>query len=147
MKICFDMDGTLADFYSVPGWLDSLLEHDARPYKEAKPLVNCARIAHTLNALQAKGHKLVIISWGSKDHDSGFLAETAKAKKSWLRTYFPSVKWDEIHIVQHGYPKSAFADSDSILFDDEAKNRYDWSRKGDCLAFNVHNIETVLNNI
>ena len=30
--ICFDMDGTIADLYAVPNWLDKLRAEDASPY-------------------------------------------------------------------------------------------------------------------
>ncbi len=36
--ICFDMDGTIADLYNVPNWLERLQAEDATPYLEAKPL-------------------------------------------------------------------------------------------------------------
>ena len=31
--IFFDMDGTIADLYSVDGWLADLINKDVRPYK------------------------------------------------------------------------------------------------------------------
>ena len=39
-EIWFDMDGTIADLYGINGWLDMLLEENARPYEIAKPLLN-----------------------------------------------------------------------------------------------------------
>lgn len=33
MKIWFDMDGTIADFYGVENWLDYLLDEDPRHTK------------------------------------------------------------------------------------------------------------------
>lgn len=33
--ICFDMDGTIADLYAVPNWLDKLRAEDASPYADA----------------------------------------------------------------------------------------------------------------
>ena len=56
MKICFDMDGTIADLYGVDGWLNYLIAEDIRPYKEAKPIVNMNVLARRLNALQRAGH-------------------------------------------------------------------------------------------
>ena len=35
--INFDMDGTLADFYGVDGWLEYLVNKNAYPYATAKP--------------------------------------------------------------------------------------------------------------
>lgn len=45
MTIYFDMDGTLVDFYSVPGWFDMLLNEDVTPYIVAKPMLNLSRLA------------------------------------------------------------------------------------------------------
>ena len=36
--IFWDMDGTIADLYNVPNWLDKLRAEDTSPYREAKPL-------------------------------------------------------------------------------------------------------------
>ena len=30
MRICFDMDGTIADLYGVEGWLDDLISENVR---------------------------------------------------------------------------------------------------------------------
>jgi 5'(3')-deoxyribonucleotidase len=50
------------------------------------------------------------------------------AKYAWLSKHLPSVDFDEIHVVPYGTPKQVFAHSDNdILFDDEAKNRENWT--------------------
>ena len=61
--IYFDMDGTIADFYGVPNWLDYLNKDDTYPYKAAKPLVNMSLLARLLNHLQAEGWHIGIVSW------------------------------------------------------------------------------------
>ena len=45
----FDMDGTFVDLYGVDNWLDDLINEKTRPYDEAKPLVNLARLAKAMN--------------------------------------------------------------------------------------------------
>ena len=47
--IYFDMDGTIANFYGVPNWLECLAANDPTPYKVAKPLVNMNVLARLLN--------------------------------------------------------------------------------------------------
>ena len=66
MRICFDMDGTIADLYGVENWLDYLIAEDVKPYAEAKVLVNMNSLARRLNTLQRNGYEIVIISWLSK---------------------------------------------------------------------------------
>lgn len=32
LNVCFDMDGTIADFFGVEGWLEMLHNEDTTPY-------------------------------------------------------------------------------------------------------------------
>ena len=140
-EICFDMDGTLADFYGVEGWLDYLDNFDATPYALAKPLVNMSALARVLNNRQKKGYKLKIISWLSKTGTDDFHAEVTQAKLAWLRQHLPSVHFDEIIIVEYGTPKQMFGNG--ILFDDEKPNRDNWNG----VAYDVDNILEILKNL
>lgn len=128
--ICFDMDGTLADLYGCPNWLDRLREFDPTPYIEAKPMLPLKTLARHLNRLQNNGHKLVIISWLSKESTPEYDNLVRITKKEWLgETDFP---YDHFHGVKYGATK---ADSvrkylhegeTAILFDDNAKVRQGW---------------------
>ena len=71
-EICFDLDGTLNDFYEVDGWLDDLIAHNPRPYKIAPPSVNMNALARNLNRLKKNGYTIKIISWSSKARDAEF---------------------------------------------------------------------------
>ena len=66
MTIWFDMDGTIADLYSVENWLPMLRAYDPSPYMLAKPRVRLSTLAYMLNRLRAKGYRVGVISWGSK---------------------------------------------------------------------------------
>ena len=128
MKICFDMDGTIADLYGVNGWLDYLLTENTKPYEMAKPMVNMSLLARLLNKAQRNGHKLAVISWTSKSGSRQYNEAVAEVKKAWLAKHLPSVKWDEINIVPYGYRKALFAESaQDVLFDDEERNRNEWT--------------------
>ena len=125
MKIVWDMDGTIADLYGVKNWLTYLRAFDPTPYLAAKPLVNMSRLAYWLNRLQKKGHKLVIVSWLSKESNPDYDKLVTEAKIKWLNQHLPSVKWDEIHIVAYGRDKWEIA-KDGILFDDDMRNHKAW---------------------
>lgn len=141
MKICFDMDGTIADLYGVENWLEYLLEENVRPYKIAKPLVNMSALARRLNNLQRKGYEIGVISWTSKGGSDEYNAEVESAKRAWLHKHLASVKFDFIAVVPYGCNKAAFADDEQdVLFDDENKNREDW--RG--VAYDVDNILEIL---
>ena len=141
MRINFDMDGTIADFYGVENWLDYLKAENTKPYEIAKPLVNFSVLARLLNRAKRNGHEIAVISWTSKNSNAKFDAAIAEAKKAWLAKHLPSVCWDEITIVPYGTPKTLYCyDAKDVLFDDEAPNRLGWAGK----AYDVNNILEVL---
>jgi len=144
MRICFDMDGTIANLYGVDGWLDNLINEDVRPYREAKVLLNMNSLAKRLNKLQKQGHEIVIISWLSKCGSDNYNKAVTEVKKAWLKKHLGSIKFDEINIVKYGVNKNIFCkSSEDILFDDEDKNRENWSGK----AYNVNAILETLKAI
>lgn len=139
--IFFDMDGTIADLYGVENWLDYLIASDALPYEIAKPLIRLNALARVLNRLQKEGYKIGVISWLAKNSDTDYDGKVTKAKEEWLKKHLASVNFDEIHIVKYGTPKQTFAKTENdILFDDEEKNRNDWTGK----AFDVNKIIEIL---
>lgn len=125
--IFFDMDGTLGNLYAVEGWLAALRAHDPRPYAEAAVMHNMSLLARYLNLAKAKGYRLGIISWLSRESTQEYDLAVTEVKLEWLGDHLHSVSWDEIHIVAYGTPKEDFmAEDDDILFDDEQRNRDNW---------------------
>ena len=144
MRICFDMDGTIANLYGVDGWLDYILAEDTKPYEDAAVMVNMNILARRLNTLQRKGHEVGIVSWTAKNGTTEYNEAVTEAKRAWLRKHLHSVKFDFIAIVPYGYNKAAFAVNDNdILFDDEKQNRDNW--RG--VAYDVNNILEVLKSL
>ena len=125
-KICFDLDGTLANLYAVEGWLDMLRGCDPTPYKVAEPMLNMSAFARLLHKAQRLGYKIVIISWLSKTSTADYDVAVTNAKIEWLQNHLPSVEWNEIHIVAYGTPKQTICGG--VLFDDEAHNRNMWGQ-------------------
>ena len=142
--IFFDMDGTIADLYGVDNWLDYLIAFDSLPYEIAKPLLKLNVLARKLNQLQKMGYKIGVISWLAKNSNDAYDEAVTKAKREWLKKHLSSVKFDEINIVKYGTPKQIFAKTENdILFDDEEKNRKNWTGK----AFDVNSILEILKGI
>lgn len=125
--ICFDMDGTIADLYAVPDWLDKLRAEDASPYRDAEPLVDMEELAAVLNVLIDQGWEIRVISWLSMSGSKAYNAEVRKAKREWLEKYnFPANK---IHLVQYGTTKANCVRKQAefaILIDDNEKVRDGW---------------------
>lgn len=134
--IYFDLDGTIADLYGVEGWLDDLIAENVRPYAEAKPLLNLSLLARYIHKAQAKGYTVGIISWLSKCGSDAYNEAVTVVKREWLAKHLPSVKWDEIHIVKYGTPKSTCRSCPGILFDDEQRNLDEWGA-GAVIASNL----------
>ena len=126
--LVFDMDGTIADFYGVNGWLDYLKESNPTPYIIAKPLYDMVFLTSVLNILKAKGWKIVVTSWLAKDSTKDFDKEVRQAKRNWLEEYnFP---FDEIHLVKYGTTKANCTrklGGYQILVDDNEQVRKGWN--------------------
>lgn len=126
-EIWFDMDGTIADLYGVENWLKMLINEDATPYRNARPLVRLNVLARLLNRLQRKGYLIGIVSWLSKNGSAEYNRKVAAAKLEWLHIHLASVRFDRIDIVEYGTPKQN--GRNGILFDDEVQNRKNWNGK------------------
>ena len=124
-KICFDMDGTIANLYAVENWLPMLKAYDPTPYIQAEPMLNMSAFARLLHKAQRLGYEICIISWLSKEPTAEYDMAVTLAKLQWLQNHLPSVEWDKIFILPHGTPKNNFGNG--FLFDDEEQNRNDWN--------------------
>lgn len=126
--IYFDMDGTIANLYGVDGWLDMLIAKDETPYAIAKPMVRLSSLARILNRLQKNGYTIGVVSWLAKNSTNEYDERVVNAKREWLARHLKSVQFDEIHIVPYGTPKETIVNiPNGILFDDEKRNRDNWT--------------------
>jgi hypothetical protein len=126
--LVFDMDGTIADFYGVDGWLEYLHNEDVTPYMQASPLYDMNVLKVVLNTFKKKGWKIVVTTWLSKGGSKEFNDRTRVAKKDWLDSYeFP---YDELHMVKYGTTKANCTrklGGFQILIDDNADVRKGWT--------------------
>jgi len=126
--IVFDMDGTIADFYGVSGWLDDLNNHRTRPYEIAKPLYNMVELVKILKDLKKIGYVIAITTWLSANSTKEYDDRVRKAKLEWLKKY--SFPYDEIHLVKYGTTKANCTrklGGFQILVDDNEKIRKGWN--------------------
>lgn len=144
MRICFDMDGTIANLYGVTNWLEYLISGNEYPYLHAEVMVNMNSLARVLNRLQRNGIEIGIISWLAKNSNDSYDEKVTVAKKKWLKKHLASVHFDFVEIVSYGTDKNIVCtSSDDILFDDEAPNRENWNGK----AYDVDNILNILKSV
>lgn len=132
-KIYFDMDGTIADLYSVNGWLDDLRAERTTPYQIAKPMYDMEKLNSLLETLKVFGYKIGIITWGSMDASDLFDNQIKRVKREWVKKNLPAIK--EFHYQRYGTPKHRASYQNirinhDILIDDNAEVRKNWERKG-----------------
>lgn len=148
--IVFDMDGTIADLYAVPNWLQMLRAEDPTPYTMAKPMWEMDILADVLNELRANGIEIRVVTWLSKDSTEEYKNLVRKAKLEWLEEMgFP---FDNFHGVQYGATKANSVrryleeEEMAILIDDNAKVRNGWTL-GETVDPTTTNIIEFLENL
>lgn len=125
--ICFDMDGTIANLYSVKDWLPKLRAEDASPYMDAEPMFDMNALNEVCELLRQAGWEINIITWLSMNSSEEYKDAVREAKRAWLEKW--GFIYDHFHGVQYGATK---ADSVrdradyAILIDDNEKVRNGW---------------------
>lgn len=141
--IYFDMDGTLANLYGYPNWLNLLHAEDTTPYEKAKPLCDMRELHDILMPAIAAGITIGIISWGAMGGSREYGRATRKAKREWVKQYMPYVS--EFHTVKYGTAKHRTVKyRNSILVDDNAEVRAAWTNGA---TIDATNTEEMLNNL
>lgn len=143
--LVFDMDGTIADFYGVDGWLDDLKAESIRPYATAKCMYNEDALVNLINELKNDGWFIVITSWLAKNSTKIYDNNVRQAKKDWLEKIgFP---YDEIHLVKYGTTKANCTrkiGGYQVLVDDNEKVRKGWNL-GHTINANENILEKLVN--
>lgn len=125
--ICFDMDGTIADLYGYPNWLDFLHMENPEPYRKANPMWDMRKLREILLRLANVGWEIRVISWLAMNSSESYKNSVRKAKLEWLEEYdFP---FEVAHLVQYGTTKANCvrkAVDRAILVDDSKKVRDGW---------------------
>lgn len=143
--LVFDMDGTIANFYGVKGWLEYLQNEDTTPYVKAEPIYNMIYLNKIIEMLKADGWKIAVTTWLAKDSTKAYDDEVRKAKLDWLERY--NFDYDEIHLVKYGTTKANCTRNKAeyqILVDDNEKVRNGWNL-GDTINANENILENLLN--
>ena len=126
--LVFDMDGTIADLYSIETWLEDLQSSNPRPYRDCNPLVNIDDLNIICDMFRMIGYKIIITTWLAKNSTKEFKKETKIAKLEWLENV--GFKYDEIHFVQYGTTKANVTrkyGKPQILIDDNEQIRKGWT--------------------
>lgn len=140
--IYFDMDGTIANLYSVNNWCFKITHNDATPYQQAKPLINLKKLSNIIKSFQALGVVVGVISWSAKGATAEFTREVKKAKKKWCNDF--GLCFDEFHVVKYGTKKQSVAKiKNAVLVDDSLEVLESW--KG--TTIDAYNSRTLINQL
>lgn len=126
--VWFDMDGTIADFYGVEGWLTDLQNYSTRPYEMANLLYDIEDMVNALIELKLNGYNIGIVSWSSRGRNKTFDERVKLAKKLWLEKNNIDFFFDEFIVAPYGTCKADLCRpyGKGILIDDEEQNRKAW---------------------
>ena len=142
--LVFDMDGTIADLYNYPNWLDCILNEDEKPYRYAKPLVDMVKLRNILIALKEYNWQIMVTSWLAKGATDRYNKAVVAAKEQWLlKQNFP---FDNLFVVEYGQNKTKSTKNYGgyqILIDDNASVREDWDL-GSTIDANSNFIEELI---
>lgn len=143
--LVFDMDGTLANFYGVDGWLNDLQNENTRPYDIAEPLYNMEVLNAILDIFRLQGWKIAVTTWLAKDSTKTFDNMVRASKIAWLRKY--NFSYDEIHLVRYGTTKANCTrklGGLQVLVDDNEQIRKGW-HLGTTIDANKNIIDELIN--
>ena len=146
-KICFDMDGTIADLYGVKDWLNRLENKDFKVYADAAPMCDMPTTTALLNALAKRGTEINVISWASKTATPAEVDAIAEVKKAWLKAH--NFECNNVYVVPYGADKASYVKDTltegekALLFDDDERVRNSW-KIGQALDPTKIKIENIL---
>ena len=113
--IYFDMDGTLADLYSVDNVFKKLDTFNASPYVEDKPI---NKYIDMLKEYKNNGYKIIILSCLSKITNNDYDRQIVNAKGIWLDKYVGREYIDERIFIPYTKDKSTYVYRKGTLIDD-----------------------------
>lgn len=136
--IYFDMDGTLADFYGQPDWLDKLRTETEGAFIDCKPLFDESRFFSVVSRLLAVGVRFGVITWLPMQASPEYEKICTAEKIDWCKQFLPFIS--EFSAQSYGIPKQyaikkhAFTE---ILIDDNLEVCETWKTAKQRTFYNV----------
>lgn len=120
-KVYLDMDGTIANLYSIDNWLERLRKEDTTIFLECNPLISEKDL---LKVFPPKSHEIIILSMTPLNCSKSYHENVIAQKNKWLDIHFPSIT-KRIY-KKYGNNKNLKNSVKAILVDDNAtiRNNY-----------------------
>lgn len=118
INVYLDMDGTIADLYNEPNWLEDLIAEKVAPFENAKPMTT----EEVLFSIFPKDkYEIKILSMTPKNAKKEYCKKVENAKNEWLDKYFPNIT--KRLYLPYGDNKNLKNSKNAILVDDNDKIR------------------------
>lgn len=114
--VLLDMDGTIADTYAIPNWLDQLRNESVKPFQVAEPLISEDKLLSLF-----PDENIIVCTMLPKGATLGspYANACQRAKRQWLERYFPSLQ-NAILFMEYGNDKSLGEFSKNCLLIDDS---------------------------
>lgn len=111
--VYLDMDGTIADLYNLPNWLERLQNEDKTIFEECKPLVTMEELN---SYYPLDKYELRICSMTPKGASANYRESVKAQKNAWLDKFFPYIT-HRVYMT-YGHSKNLRNSKEHILIDD-----------------------------
>ena len=122
IKIYFDMDGTVADFYGQENWLEMLRSETAGAFANCEPLFDETRFYKAVSRLLSIGVQFGVITWLPMQASPEYETICTAEKMEWCKQFLPFIS--EFTAQSYGIPKQNAIRkhaSTEILIDDNSE--------------------------
>lgn len=124
IKVYLDMDGTIADLYNEPNWLERLRAEENGLFSSLAPFITEEEL---LKRYPTDEYDIRILSMTPKGATKEYCAQVVDDKNMWLNRHFPSIT-KRIYL-KYGYNKNLKNSYNAILIDDNATIRANYKGK------------------
>lgn len=111
--VYLDMDGTIADLYKTPNWLERLINEDETIFTECEPLITETEL---FNYFPIEKYEIRICSMTPKNATEEYCENVENQKNKWLDEYFPNIT--KRYYLPYGNNKNYKNSKNCILVDD-----------------------------
>lgn len=120
-KVYLDMDGTIADLYAQPNWLERLYAEDHTVFLNARAVITEEQL---LKEYPLDKYDIRILSMTPLGATDDYCNLVKYAKNKWLDEHFPSLT-NRIY-MKYGHNKNLAYNQNAILIDDSEPVRKTW---------------------